>query len=180
MQNESYFFKNQLLIAMPSLDDDTFSHSLVYVDNHTSEGAIGIIINKPIELTVERLLHHLDIESTENDNLNYPVYMGGPVSQDQGFVLDLSVNEKDLQIVASREILSRIGKGTGPNQYIIALGYCEWDAGQLEQEVLDNCWLVAPYSPELILNSPPAERWKLAAKSIGVNIHRVSGISGHA
>jgi putative transcriptional regulator len=176
---ENHFFKNKLLIAMPGLDDINFHQAVIYVEEHNEDGAIGIIINKPIELNVQKLLTHLGIESHPDAINENPIYMGGPIAQDQGFVLH-EEKKSSLMISTSKDTLIEIGQGKGPQEFIITLGYSEWDAGQLEKEVLNNDWLVAPYSSDIILRTPPAHRWEASAKILGINIYNLSNKSGHA
>ena len=178
------FFTNKLLVAMPSLLDINFNRAVIYIEEHNQDGAIGITINKTMDLTVANLLNHLEIPILNPDNVTQKVFVGGPVSQEQGFVLhENPLNAKlkhPLNITTSKEILTQIGQDTGPNEYIMALGYSGWEPGQLEQEILNNDWLIAPYNPDIILRTPAEDRWTLAVKSIGVDVNHLSGQSGHA
>ena len=164
---------------MPSLNDVNFHQAVVYIEEHNEDGAIGIIINKPIELSVEKLLSHLDIEASPKLTRDQKIYMGGPVAQDQGFVLH-ETNDHQLEISTSKETLTKIGDGTGPKEFIITLGYSGWQPGQLEKEIINNDWLIAPYSADIILRTPSEDRWKLAAKTLGIDINHLSNQDGHA
>ena len=183
MEKQDYF-TNKLLIAMPSMVDINFNRSVVYIEEHNQDGAIGIIINKTMDLTVANLLAHLDIPIKNSDEATQQVFIGGPVSQEQGFVLHENKLTSDpnhpLNISTSKEVLTQIGQGTGPVEYIITLGYAGWEPGQLEKEIIANDWLVAPYNPDIILRTPASNRWEQAAKLIGININHLSGQTGHA
>jgi putative transcriptional regulator len=176
------YFKNQLLVAMPSLADIHFSQTVVYIEEHNEDGAIGLIINKPIDLTVEQLLKHLNINTTDSPKLLNPVYIGGPVAQDQGFVLHENSSDEPspFKVSTSREMLTRIGNNTGPDEFIITLGYTGWAPGDLEREILNNDWLVVPANKNIILHTPPTKRWVKAAQTIGIEINQISDQTGHA
>ena len=183
MEKQDYF-TNKLLVAMPSMVDVNFNRSVVYIEEHNQDGAIGIIINKTMDLTVANLLSHLGIPIKNPSQPTQQVFIGGPVSQEQGFVLHENTLSADtnhpLNISTSKEILTKIGQGEGPEDYIVTLGYSGWEPGQLEKEIIANDWLVAPYNPDIILRTPPSMRWEQAAESIGININQLSGQTGHA
>lgn len=170
--------KNHFLIATPSLQDTNFSKSVIYLYEHSNNGAMGLVINKPLNINLGSVLRHLDIEILDKSVETEPVLMGGPVSQEHGFVLH---DEGDNIIIsASKETLRTIAAGEGPKNYLITLGYSGWQAGQLEYELNRNDWLIAPADPAILFTTSLEERWVKAAQLIGVDIHNLSGQVGHA
>ena len=159
---------------MPTLQDINYHKSVVYIDEHNEDGAIGLIINKPIDLTVNNLLEHMGIPTSPHVVLSQHVFIGGPVAQDQGFVLHTSNPANELVISTSKTILSDIADGNGPSDFIITLGYSGWEPNQLEKEVINNDWLIAPCDNDIILRTPVEKRWQFAAKSLGVNINQLT------
>lgn len=175
--------KNHYLVATPSLKDDIFSKSVVYIFDHNEEGAMGLIINKPINIQLESILDHLKIKITDKTARNITVYSGGPVSQEHGFVLHDIRDEKtdeDVMITASKDMLMDIAKGKGPKNYLVMLGYSGWNAGQLELELARNDWLIAPFNPDLLFKVPIGKRWAAAAEIIGFDITQMGDQIGHA
>lgn len=153
---------------------------------------MGIIINKPLEnLQVEGVLQKLKIEPEPRDpsiRLDKPVFIGGPLAEDRGFILhspqemfasSIRISE-DTVITTSRDVLETIGTVNQPKDVIVALGYSSWEKGQLEQEILDNSWLTAPADAAILFHTPIAERWREAARLIGVDIYNLPGEAGHA
>jgi len=177
---QTNFFNHKLLVAMPSLQDINYHQSVIYIDEHTKDGAVGLIINKPIDLSVNGLLNHMGIEIKSEADLTQNVFIGGPVAQDQGFVLHPQEHTKKLEISTSKSILTDIGHAKGPTECIITLGYSGWEPGQLEEEVLNNDWLITPYNPDIILRTPINDRWQQAAQSLGIDINKLTNQSGHA
>lgn len=177
-------FKNYFLIAMPSLGDSIFERTVIFLCEHNEEGAMGIIINKPLNVTLGGILEHLDIETATDDIANTPIYMGGPVGQEHGFVIHLPYKkdeeEEDLVISASKDTLADIAQGTGPDQFIVTLGYAGWEAGQLEVEINRNDWLLVGYDKEIIFNTPLESRWKKAIELLGIDVSQLSDHVGHA
>lgn len=180
-------FKNYLLVAMPSQDSEFFDKSVVLVYEHSKKtGAIGFTINKPLSATLSNVLEHLTIPVVDKTIEDRPVYSGGPIGPDQGFVLhdDMvlaeSSKDKEITISTSREILKDIGEGGGPEHFMVVLGYAGWEPGQLEQEVQDNLWLVVPLQKKLIFDVPIPNRWATAAQTVGVDFNRLSSHTGHA
>lgn len=180
-------YKNYLLVAMPNLQGDFFAKAVVLIYDHsTVEGTIGFIINKPLSATLGSVLEHLKIKIKDNSVFDLAVFSGGPVGPDQGFVIHdrmtIADNEADSEVTisTSREILKEIARGKGPNQYLVSLGYAGWGPGQLEEEILNNDWLLVPFNKDIIFNTPIADRWSAAAKSVGVDINKLSGQIGHA
>ncbi|MFK7815676.1 MAG: YqgE/AlgH family protein [Gammaproteobacteria bacterium] len=183
----------QFLIAMPSMEDPNFSRSVTIICEHNQDGAMGIIVNQPTTLLVNELLSPLidDVTSQSSPstiNHHQPVYAGGPVQLDRGFILHDSdkqwdsshIIDNDLSLTTSEDILLAIAQGKGPKNSIIALGYAGWAAGQLEEELSANSWLTVPYEADIIFNTPVEQRWQSAATKIGVDVHLISNETGHA
>ncbi len=187
---------HHFLVAMPSLDDLNFKHAVIYVCEHNEEGAMGLIINKPLQINLGNVLHHLNIDVTDKSSESHPVLMGGPVGQEHGFIIhnelsflsektkrEVDANPDDhteLVISSSKEMLSSIAQGKGPAQYLVTLGYTGWEAGQLENEIAKNDWLVIPYDENILFKVPMELRWQMAPSSLGIDINQISGHVGHA
>lgn len=180
--------RNHFLIAMPSLNDPNFSEAVTYICQHSEDGAIGIVVNRPGTITFGEICSQLDIGMTDAGHANSPVLTGGPVEPARGFVLHgdtpgyestISVSD-EIHLTASRDILEAIAAGRGPARAILALGYAGWDAGQLEAEIAANAWLIVEARAEIIFDTPYEQRWTAAANLIGVDIHEISSYSGHA
>jgi putative transcriptional regulator len=179
---------NQLLIAMPGLADPNFNSTVTLVCEHNTEGALGIIINRPMNLNLGGLFEQLELDESEGGTANFPVLDGGPVARERGFVLHNPGSEyassvavsPDIQLTLSRDVLDAIAAGTGPDRSLIALGYAGWEAGQLEAEMLSNTWLSVPASKEIVFEMPFEKRWASAAQTLGIDISRVSPHAGHA
>ncbi|MRT58714.1 YqgE/AlgH family protein [Enterobacteriaceae bacterium RIT693] len=184
--------QHHFLIAMPALQDPLFKRSVVYICEYNDEGAMGIIINKPLEnLQVEGVLEKLKIEPEPRDTtirLDKPVFIGGPLAEDRGFILhsppdsfgsSIRISD-DTVVTTSRDVLETLGTAKQPKEVIVALGYSSWEKGQLEQEILENSWLTAPASAEILFHTPIADRWREAARLIGIDIHNMPSEAGHA
>lgn len=179
---------NQFLIAMPSLADPNFERTVTYMCAHSSEGAMGIVINRPMDISLGEVLDHMEIEALSSDVQDMPVYQGGPVQRERGFVIHQPAGEWDavlqvadgIGVATSRDILAAIADGTGPRQSLVALGYAGWGAGQLERELTENAWLSGPADASIIFDSPVEDRWTMAARLLGVDLDRLSGEAGHA
>lgn len=179
---------NHFLIAMPTLDDPNFHHTTTYICEHNEDGALGVVINRPLEMQLGDILSHMDIHPANDGIATQPVYMGGPVQSDRGFVLHepsgdweatLQVTET-IGITSSRDILAAIAEGKGPDHAIITLGYAGWGAGQLEEELAANAWLSGPASSTIVFETPSEERWMAAAALLGIDLNLLSGDAGHA
>ena len=179
---------NHFLIAMPQLADPNFFHSVTYICEHTEEGALGLVINRPLDLTLNEVFEQMDIPTDNCQSLDEPIYTGGPVQQERGFILHSPAGSWEssapitdtISITTSRDILEAIARNEGPEQTLIALGYAGWGAGQLEQELADNAWLSGPADPDIIFSTPVEGRWKAAAKRLGVDLDLLSSDAGHA
>jgi len=179
---------NQLLIAMPGMADPNFSTTVTLICEHNDEGALGIVINRPLDLKLAGLFEQLDVENPDNAAAESPVLMGGPVGPERGFVLhnagatyenSLAVSD-DIQLTLSRDVIDAMATGHGPRKSLVALGYAGWEPGQLEYEMLANSWLNVPASPNIVFDTPFGERWMSAAKTLGIDISRISTDAGHA
>ena len=173
---------------MPTLTEGIFSHSITYICEHGESGAMGIVINQPLELTVGEIFDHLQINAGDEFD-EMPVMAGGPVQIDHGFVLhrrcdhdwEASIRVTDeITLTTSRDILRAIAAGNGPQEHLIALGYAGWSAGQLEQELAENSWLTLPADSEIIFSTPSENRLGAAASQLGIDINLISGQAGHA
>jgi putative transcriptional regulator len=181
-------FNNQLLIAMPGMADPNFSSTVTLICEHNAEGALGIVINRPMNLKLGGLFEQLEVEHPDAHAAQIPVLDGGPVARERGFVLHNPYREfessvavsSDIQLTLSRDILDAIAAGKGPEKSLVALGYAGWQPGQLEAEMLANTWLSVPATPEIIFDVPFSERWMTAADVLGVDISRLSPHAGHA
>jgi len=179
---------NQLLIAMPGMLDPNFNSTVTLVCEHNAEGALGIVINRPMDMNLGGLFEQLDVNDHDAAIASHPVLNGGPVARERGFVLhnpgkqfESSVAvSPNVQLTLSRDIIDAMAAGAGPEKSLVALGYAGWDAGQLEAEILTNTWLTVPASPEVIFEVPFADRWSIAAKTIGIDISQISPNAGHA
>ncbi|MCH9694632.1 MAG: YqgE/AlgH family protein [Gammaproteobacteria bacterium] len=179
---------NQLLIAMPGLEDPNFSATVTLICEHNDDGALGIIINRPLNLQLSGLFEQLAVDDPDPDAASDPVLSGGPVGTERGFVLHdrshsfentLTVSD-DIRLTLSRDVIDAIATGDGPRKSLVAIGYAGWEAGQLEEEMLANSWLNVPATPELVFDTPFSERWNSAALSLGIDIASISPDAGHA
>jgi putative transcriptional regulator len=179
---------NNLLVAMPSLADGHFAQSVTLVCEHSDKGALGIVLNKPLEMKLGDVLAQMKLDASEPKTAELPVLRGGPVHTDRGFVLHRPGGAWDsthkiseqVQVTTSRDVLAAIARGEGPRDAFIALGYAGWEPGQLEQEILDNAWLSLPVNEQLIFEVPFEQRWQAAWQMLGVHSSRVSLVAGHA
>lgn len=179
--------RSHLLIAMPSMDDPHFDHTVSLVCQHDEYGAFGITINRPIELTVGELLNQLDIDVQDIHIAGQLALSGGPVQAEQGFVLHdgeqnwestLRINE-NLAITSSRDVLQDIAHGTGPAHFLLVLGCAGWGPGQLEHELKENTWLTCQSTPQILFEMPYPQRWQGAARTLGVDVNLLGIAAGH-
>ncbi len=178
---------NHLLIAMPSLQDPHFAHSVTYICDHSADGAMGIVINRPMDIKVGDVFEQLQLDLGAPFS-KQPVLAGGPVQTQRGFVLhyddsqwDSSLRVADhISLTGSRDILAALAQGQGPSHALLALGYAGWSAGQLEQELASNAWLTVPATFNLLFETPIPQRWHAAAKQLGVDLNLLTSAPGHA
>jgi putative transcriptional regulator len=173
------------LIAVPRMEDPNFKRAVILLCEHTKEGAFGLIINKILMNSFKPLLPAFEIEKSKVD---LPVYYGGPVRPEQGYVIYSPFDKKygaikvtkSLAVTASKDILHDIAEGKGPKRYLLALGFSGWAPNQLEEELMTDSWLVAPLNYDIVFEMPPKDRWKEAAALIGVDFERFYCSSGRA
>jgi putative transcriptional regulator len=188
---------HHFLIAMPGLQDETFTKSVVYMCEHSERGALGLVINKPTDINLQGLFDKVDLPLGRHDLVAAPVFMGGPVQTDRGFVLHEALMREGghqdeaifastmtipggLEMTTSRDVLEAISGGAGPRKVFVSLGYSAWAEGQLESELKENSWLTVKASPELIFDTPIAERYSQALHLLGVSEWMLSTEAGHA
>lgn len=180
--------RNQFLLAMPSLADPHFQRTLTYLCDHTEHGAMGVVVNRPMALTIGEILQHLGIEPTDHTIAQRPVHYGGPVEPERGFVLHSPPGDwegsmaltDELALTTSRDILAALARGEGPAQSLLTLGYSGWGAGQLEDEIVNNAWLTGPAHPDILFDMPAEDRLTAAAARMGIDLSRLSSDAGHA
>ncbi|MEN9704537.1 MAG: hypothetical protein RLZZ393_416 [Pseudomonadota bacterium] len=178
----------QLLVAMPAMDDPTFAQTVTLVCEHGEKGALGIIVNKPLSMKFGEVLSQMHLTPADPALATRPVLRGGPLHPDRGFVLHRPGGTWDsthrisdpVQVTTSKDVLTAIARGDGPDDAFIALGYAGWEAGQLEQEIKDNAWLTLPFDAAIAFDLPPEERWLAAWGRLGVDVARLSQFAGHA
>ncbi|TXK94989.1 hypothetical protein BMR02_13360 [Methylococcaceae bacterium HT1] len=182
-------FKNQLLIAMPNLKDPNFFHGVTFICQHNSEGALGLVINHPMEMILGDILEQMGIVASSDKIAEIPIFSGGPLQQERGFVLHHTSNElwessiavsDTLSVTTSRDILKAIAEGEGPKKFLIALGYAGWGVDQLETEMKSNAWLSTQYDEGVVFDTPINKRWSAAANKMGLDINLLSSQVGHA
>tara|TARA_Y100000590_G_C15644212_1_gene986208 strand:- start:100 stop:660 length:561 start_codon:yes stop_codon:yes gene_type:complete len=181
--------KNHLLIAMPSMTDPNFDGTVTYLCRHDENGAMGIIINRPLKMRLLDIFTQLEFDSVDSKKAEQIVLSGGPVQQEMGFVLHqsnesfektLNPSSGGIKITVSQDILNSMAQGKGPKSSIVALGYAGWQAGQLEAELAANAWLSVPADPTILFHTPTENRRDAAAALLGVDIHQLSNYVGHA
>lgn len=178
--------KHHFLLAMPGLTADYFGNSITYIAEHNDDGALGFMVNRPLTLSLADLLGQLGIATAPG--LAAPVLEGGPVKTERGFILHSDDKQFDTSVAlgngvmlsTARQTLESIGACTGPQQYLVALGYAGWEAGQLERELAENAWLTCPASREILFEVPFSERVDRAARSLGIDFRLMSSQAGHA
>jgi len=183
---------NQFLIAMPGMADDTFAGAVVYLCEHTEKGALGLVINKPIDIKLKNLFEKVELPLTREDLADAPVYFGGPVQTERGFVLHEHTGDGGghynstltipggLEMTTSKDVLEALSNGTGPKRVLITLGYSGWSAGQLEDEMSRNGWINVGAAPEVIFDTPVEKRYERALSLLGIDLRMLSQEAGHA
>lgn len=182
------YLRNHFLLAMPTLDDANFARTVTFICEHNQDGAMGIIINRPLDITLDKVLQHMKAKSCAKEVGAMPVFLGGPIQQDRGFILHRPIGQWEITlavgdefgITTSCDILDAISHGQGPEQILIALGYAGWGPNQLEQEIAGNAWLSTPANGKIVFDTPCEQRWEAAAALGGVDLSRLSGQVGHA
>jgi putative transcriptional regulator len=179
---------DHFLIAMPNMVESNFSRTLTYVCEHNDQGALGLVVNRPIDMTLSALLAQVSVPHTSIELQKTPVHFGGPVQVDRGFVLHepvgewqstLAVNSR-IGLTTSKDILVAVGNGEGPRKLLVTLGYAGWAPGQLENELSQNAWLTVQAAPEVIFDIPFEERLPAAMQLLGIDYASLSEQAGHA
>ena len=185
---ENANFTDHFLIAMPNMTDPNFAGTLTYICEHGEQGALGVVVNRPIDLSLEKLFEQIGLELDDAALKDSPVYYGGPVQTERGFVLHrpigawgstLSVHDH-IGLTTSKDILEATARHQGPEQILVTLGYAGWAPGQLEEEIKQNAWLTVPADPEVIFGLPPEARLPAAMHLLGVDLSMLSEEAGHA
>ena len=185
---ESVNLTDHFLIAMPAMADPYFSRTLVYVCEHNEQGALGMIVNRPTDMTLGSLFEKIEIPLDAAGFAERPVYFGGPVQTERGFVLHtpvgawqstLAVNAS-IGLTSSRDILSSVGSAGDPPDILVSLGYAGWSAGQLEQEIADNAWLTVRAQPHILFDLPFEDRLPAAMMALGIDFTNLAEEVGHA
>ncbi len=179
---------NQFLIAMPDMADPNFGGAVVFVAEHSSRGALGLVINRPMELDLATLFERIDLVLGIAPLASAPVFYGGPVQMDRGFVLHQPVGEwnstvavgGELGLTSSKDVLEAVAGGGGPKRILVTLGYAGWGPGQLEDEISRNAWLTVPASPDLIFDTPVEQRFQAAFRLLGIDPAFLASTAGHA
>ena len=188
---------HHFLIAMPGLSDESFSRSVVYLCEHSERGALGLVINKPSDMTLKSLFDKVDLPLRREDLSQVPVFQGGPVHTERGFVLHESLKPEDdtsnesiyastmtipggLEMTTSRDVLEALSTGAGPRRVLISLGYAAWGQGQLESEIAENSWLTVQADPLVIFDTPIDQRYDRALSLLGLQSWMLSPDAGHA
>lgn len=188
---------HHFLIAMPGLEDESFARSVVYLCEHSERGALGLIINKPTDITLKGLFDKVDLSLRREDLTKEPVFQGGPVQTERGFVLHepmlMDKGETDesvyastmtipggLEMTTSKDVLEALSTGAGPRRVLITLGYSSWGEGQLESELAENAWLTVAADLSVIFDTPVPERYDRALSLLGLKAWMLSPEAGHA
>jgi putative transcriptional regulator len=189
---DATYLTGHLLIAMPAMQDPNFVKTVTYICEHSDQGALGIVINRPLDMDLGTIFDQLSLDPADPELSRQPVLQGGPVHQERGFVLhepaesaggefDATVAVTDaIRVTTSQDILTAMARGQGPKRALVALGYAGWGAGQLESELVQNAWLSVPASPRIIFDTPFDQRWRESAKLLGIDLATISHQAGHA
>ena len=183
---------HHFLIAMPGLEDEAFSKSVIYMCEHSERGALGLIINKPSDINVQGLFDKVELPLRRDDLTLTPVFQGGPVQTERGFVLHESMIPGSesvyastmsipggLEMTTSKDVLEALSTGAGPRKVFVSLGYSAWGEGQLESELMDNSWLTVEADLSVIFDTPVEQRYYKALKLLGLESWMISPVAGH-
>ncbi len=192
MPQDRIVLANQFLIAMPGMADEAFAGSVIYLCEHNEKGALGLVINKPISLTLGSLFEKVELSPPSEALAATAVYYGGPVQTERGFVLHEPLDAEGkhynatlavpggLEMTTSRDVLEALSNGAGPRRVLVTLGYSGWAAGQLEEEIGRNGWLTVDAEPDIIFDTPVEQRYERALGLLGVDPRMLSQEAGHA
>jgi len=179
---------HDFLIAMPNMADPYFSRTLTYICEHNDQGALGLVVNRPIDMTLQALFERLSLKLRDGANGGAPIYFGGPVQTDRGFVLHAPAGNWQstlrvgtaIGLTTSKDILEAVGRGEGPARMLVTLGYAGWSPGQIEQEISQNAWLTVEARDGIIFETPAEERLPAAMELLGLDYARLQDEAGHA
>ena len=182
------FLTNQFLIAMPAMTDSNFAQTVTFIWEHNADGALGIIINRPLQMRLADVFEQLKMPTVPGVNGQQPVLQGGPVQTDRGFVVHHAGGQWEhtrqvssrIQVTTSPDILNAMARGGGPDTALVALGYAGWAAGQLESELVQNAWLTVPCDERILFDTPYEQRWLAAGRLLGIDLATISPHAGHA
>ena len=195
MAGSSVNFTNQFLIAMPGIGEGTFAGTVIYLCEHTEKGALGLVINKPIDIKLKNLFEKVELTLDREDLADEPVYFGGPVQTERGFVLHERLGGEDgegghyssslqiaggLEMTTSKDVLEALANGAGPKKVLVTLGYSGWAAGQLEEEMSRNGWINVGAERGIIFDTPVEKRYEKALSLLGIDARMLSQEAGHA
>ena len=183
---------NHFLIAMPNMADPYFAKTLTYVCEHNQQGALGIVVNRPIDMTLRALFERLSLSLKDSPLADTPIYFGGPVQTDRGFVLHLPARKwqstlkvssgvhEAIGLTTSKDILEAVGRGEGPAKMLVSLGYAGWTAGQIEHELKQNAWLTVEAKDAILFDIPADARLSAAMQLLGIDLAQLANQAGHA
>lgn len=179
--------RNHLLIAMPGMSDPMFVNSITYICDHGADGAMGLVINRTMDLHLRDVFEQMELNADAGKG-DWPILAGGPVNTERGFVLHPTGGEwqstlqvtPEVALTASRDIIDALAAGSGPQSALFILGYAGWSAGQLEEEIKEDSWLIVPADLDLLFNTPIEQRWLAAAQRLGVDMNLMPTVGGHA
>lgn len=179
---------NKCLLATPAIKDPLFASSLVYMCEHNQNGSMGLVINHPTDQNLKEIFDQLNIPCEDEKIRNQPLYIGGPVQLEQGFILHNEAGNwqksieiaTDIHLTSSVDILHAIAAGEGPEDYLVMLGFSGWSSGQLESELQDNAWLTTAANSDLLFHHKADDKWQVAFDTLGFDISRLSPVSGNA
>jgi len=182
------YLTNQFLVAMPTMTDANFSQTVTFIWEHNDEGALGIVINRPLQMRLADVFEQLNFPMSPGVNGVQPILQGGPVQTDRGFVVHhvggtwehTKQISSRIQVTTSPDILDAMARGTGPSTALVALGYAGWGAGQLETELAQNAWLTVPSDERILFDTPFEQRWHAAGRLLGIDVATISPQAGHA
>ncbi|WP_394790802.1 YqgE/AlgH family protein [Rhodoferax sp.] len=193
LDSEPINFTHHFLIAMPGLDDETFAKSVIYMCEHSQRGALGLVINKISDISLKHLFDKVELPLRREDLALAPVFQGGPVQTERGFVLHESMMPGQesvyastmtipggLEMTTSKDVLEALSTGAGPRRIFVSLGYSSWGEGQLESEISDNSWLTVAADPAVIFDTPVDQRYDKALMLLGLESWMLSPDAGHA
>jgi len=188
MEDEKNSLVHKCLIATPAIRDPLFASSLIYMCEHSENGSMGLVVNHQTSQKLQDIFDQLEIECDDDSIKRQPVYLGGPVQLEQGFVLHTAAGDwqksievsSDIHLTSSIDILQAIAKNKGPKDYLVILGFSGWASGQLESELHQNSWLTSASSEELLFHQNSDDKWQMAFDTLGFDISKLSPVSGNA